>query len=87
MIFFYFDIEGRKPAYDLPFLEGISDKKYPFRGKHDTVINMHIQEIAENAADYAHFIYVHDKMRIPWTNIVIPGVELKFSTLYNCVYQ
>ena len=38
---------------------------------------MHLIEFAENSVDFAHFAPIHGQMKLPWTNIRIPGVEIE----------
>ncbi len=40
---------------------------------------MHIIEFVENAADFAHFLYIHEQMNIPWTQITVPGVQIEHT--------
>ncbi|KAJ3095791.1 hypothetical protein HDU97_006492 [Phlyctochytrium planicorne] len=64
IIVIYFDAEGREPLYE--------PRPFPLEGKaHYHVTNrtatlpMHIQDFAENAADWMHFGKVHSRLTLP----------------------
>lgn len=48
------------------YLPEISSYKY--HGKKSDILYIHLQDFAENGADYAHFKYVHDLLTIPFSN-------------------
>ncbi|KJE88389.1 hypothetical protein CAOG_00051 [Capsaspora owczarzaki ATCC 30864] len=65
MICVYFDAEGR-PAPYLPLpLPEIDSGWYKYRGQASQETPMHIQDFVENAADSAHFNYLHCKLSFP----------------------
>ncbi len=67
--------------YPVPRVREVDDGSFTFRGHHDGGrVRMHIIEIVENAADFAHFASTHGRMIIPWTQIPIPGVELEYTS-------
>ena len=51
----YFDVEGRQPPYELKRFETIDSGAMVYHGSHSQIINMHLQEFAENSVDYMHF--------------------------------
>ncbi len=52
---FYFDAEDRDPPYSLEPVPEIDERLFVFRGRHSETVRMHIQDFAENAADFARF--------------------------------
>lgn len=77
MVCIYFDADGRAPSYQPLDVPEISSGLFTFRGAHDAdPILMHIQEIAENSADFRHFDCLHGPLRIPWTNIRLPFARI-----------
>lgn len=57
-------------------------KDYKFHLKTSDVLRIHLQDFAENGADYAHFAYVHNLMTIPWVHHVIDvkhTIEIQFG--------
>eukprot|EP01084_Bolivina_argentea_P112792 201132_1 len=65
------------PMYNLPTQHHLLDTtKYAYIGCHDYgVVQTHIREFAENAADWAHFAGIHGKMMFPFTQIEIPFIS------------
>jgi nitrite reductase/ring-hydroxylating ferredoxin subunit len=65
VVYFYYDAEGRAPAFDVPegpYRQGVSwSRPMYFKWR----IRMHIQEVVENAVDTAHFPVVHAYARPP----------------------
>lgn len=56
----------------------VSSGAFPFRGRHNAHdVYMHLQEFAENSADFRHFDAIHSQMTLPWTSVPIPGVNIK----------
>lgn len=76
-VMMYFDAEGRDPPYELREFPEIDCGDFVYRGSYTETINMHIQEFAENSADFQHFDPLHGQMTIPWTDIKIPFVTIK----------
>lgn len=67
MVWYHCDLEeSHWEPVELPEL--LLEQPYTLRYKFDNVANMHIQDFAENGADWAHFSPVHGKMTIPLTN-------------------
>ena len=75
------DAAGRPsvaPPYAVPRAAEVDDGTFVWRGAHDAGrVRMHILEFAENAVDRAHFQPVHGRMRIPWTQLRVPGVDIE----------
>lgn len=65
VIYFYYDAEGREPAFEVPdgpFRAGVTwSRPMFFKWR----IRMHIQEVAENAVDTTHFPEVHAYAKPP----------------------
>ena len=71
---------GEAVPYPVPRIPEVDDGSFVFRGHHDAGrVRMHMIELIENAADPAHFTYLHNRMNVPWTQIPVPGVELEHS--------
>ena len=73
---------GRSAAPKAPYqvlrVPEIDSGELLFRGEHDEgIVKMHLIEFAENSVDEAHFETIHGKLRIPWTNIPMPGFTIK----------
>jgi cholesterol 7-desaturase len=65
MICVFVDAEGHPPEYQPILLPEIDQQLLKPIGGWSQVVDMHIQDFAENAADYAHFNYVHDNLGLP----------------------
>ncbi len=66
------------PPIPLPRIAEVDDGSFVFRGAHDAGrVGMHLLEFAENSVDRAHFQPVHGQLRIPWTQIPVPGVHIE----------
>ena len=84
-LFMYHSCRGTKtaaaPPYAVPRIDEVDGGAFAFRGAHDAGrVRMHIIEFAENAVDTAHFKPVHGRMRIPWTQVPVPGVRIEHET-------
>lgn len=67
-----------EPPYRLGRVTEIDDGRFTFRGAYDAgEVRMHLGEFAENSADLQHFEHLHDRFRVPWTQIPIPFVGLR----------
>lgn len=68
------------PPYPVPRIAEVDDGRFVFRGRYDAGrIGMHLLEFAENSVDRAHFQPVHGQMRIPWTQVRVPGVTIEHT--------
>jgi cholesterol 7-dehydrogenase len=81
MVFIYHahsaDDRNKPPLYELPALDEIGSGQMVYRGRHDYgMTRMHLLEFAENGPDAAHFVPLHSRMTIPWTQVRIPGIEI-----------
>lgn len=75
---------GAEPPYPAARIAEVDSGQFVHRGNYDAGrVHMHIVEFAENSADYAHFQPVHGRMRIPWTQIPIPGVRINHSASWK----
>ncbi|MCY3568608.1 MAG: Rieske 2Fe-2S domain-containing protein [Chloroflexi bacterium] len=74
------DDRGESPPYEVPRLPEVDDGRFVQRGRRNAGrVRMHVMEIAENAADLAHFQALHSQLTVPWTQIPVPGVQLVHS--------
>lgn len=65
-IYVWFASDGRPPEFDLePHPAGLDDPKWGRRLKHEWLIRMHPQEVAENLVDTEHFPIVHNYDKKP----------------------
>jgi cholesterol 7-dehydrogenase len=73
-----------EPPYLLPRVAEIDEGRFVFRGHHDAGrVRMHIIEFAENSVDFAHFVPIHSRMRLPWTSIPVPGIEIEHAAAWE----
>ena len=67
-----------QPPFPVPRIPEVDAGTFAFRGAHDAGrVRMHLLELAENSVDRAHFQPVHGQMRIPWTRLPVPGVQIE----------
>jgi cholesterol 7-dehydrogenase len=70
--------QAEKPPYHVQRVPEITSGELVFRGEHDEgVVHMHLLEFAENSVDETHFLTVHDRLLVPWTNIPVPGFTIQ----------
>lgn len=81
------DIEGQsapKPPYQISRVPEIDSGELLFRGEHDEgIVRMHLIEFAENSVDEPHFETIHDRLRIPWTDIPVPGMTIDHTATWR----
>ncbi len=66
------------PPYPPPRIPDVDAGDFVYRGQYDAGrVHMHIIEFAENSVDFAHFDPIHSQLRVPWTNVPIPGFEIE----------
>jgi phenylpropionate dioxygenase-like ring-hydroxylating dioxygenase large terminal subunit len=65
VVYFYFDAEGRPPAFEVPAGPFRDDAEWSAPMFFEWRIRMHIQEVVENAVDTAHFPEVHAYAKPP----------------------
>jgi hypothetical protein len=44
---------------------------------------MHLLEFVENSVDFQHFAPVHGELRVPWTNVRVPGMRLEHEATWR----
>jgi hypothetical protein len=44
---------------------------------------MHLLEFVENSADFQHFAAIHGRLRIPWTEIPVPGMRIHHEATWR----
>jgi cholesterol 7-dehydrogenase len=79
-VMIWYDSEKNPPSFDLP--ESISEQisnMYFVTHKGPYAVKMHIQEFAENSADFQHFGAIHNQMQIPFTTRRLPFITLKHN--------
>ncbi|XP_067143716.1 cholesterol 7-desaturase nvd-like [Centruroides vittatus] len=58
-IYVWHHAESKPPLWKPPVIPEIENQLMLYRGRGEHIVNCHIQEIMENAADFAHFNCVH----------------------------
>ena len=72
------------PPYYLERVREIDDGELRYRGEYDAgAIHMHLLEFVENSVDYQHFEPIHGELRIPWTNIPVPGMRIEHEASWR----
>jgi len=66
--------EGKPPDWDVPAIPEVSDSRWSAPERYRWKIRSRNQEMAENAADRAHFRYVHGTMEVPESEVTVEGV-------------
>ncbi len=67
LILIWYNEQGDPPKwYPNQYLPELDE--YRYRGKKSDKLYIHLQDFAENGADYAHFNYVHDLLTIPFSS-------------------
>ncbi|WP_424102263.1 Rieske 2Fe-2S domain-containing protein [Moorena producens] len=78
VIMVYYHAQGEKPTWAVPELPEYTSREWtPFRLGQSWKIRTHIQEIIENAVDYAHLPFVH----ITWDTVKTEPLEVEGSVL------
>ena len=66
------------PPYSLERVPEIDSGELRHRGDYDAgAIHMHLLEFVENSVDYQHFDPIHGELRVPWTNVRVPGMRIE----------
>lgn len=69
-----------EPPYPAHRIAEVDSGQFVHRGSYNAGrVHMHIIEFAENSVDNAHFQPIHGRMRVPWTQIPVPGVRIDHS--------
>ncbi|MCG8589206.1 MAG: Rieske 2Fe-2S domain-containing protein [Proteobacteria bacterium] len=67
-----------EPPYRLQRVPEIDGGALLHRGDYDAGgVRMHLLEFVENSVDFQHFDAIHDQLRVPWTNVPVPGIRLQ----------
>jgi cholesterol 7-dehydrogenase len=66
--------------YPVPRIREVDEGSFVHRGHQNAGrVRMHMIELLENAADPAHFEFVHNRLAVPFTNVVVPGVRIDYT--------
>ncbi len=69
-----------EPPYPVPRIREVDEGSFVHRGHHNAGrVRTHMVELIENAADPAHFEFLHNRMTVPFTKIPVPGVHLEHT--------
>lgn len=72
------------PPYRPERLVEIDRGDMRLRGQYDGgIVHMHLLEFVENSVDYQHFKPLHGTLRIPWTNIPLPGMSIEHEARWR----
>eukprot|EP00127_Corallochytrium_limacisporum_P002111 Clim_evm5s108 gene=Clim_evmTU5s108 len=82
-VYMWHHADGAEPEYEIPIIPEVHNLEYAYRGRYDQDVHMHLQEFAENSADFAHFDPLHGVMCVPWTSITIPGMRVHHIAEWN----
>ncbi len=67
LILMWYHEDGEPPSWDTgKYLNELEDYKY--HGFTSDILHIHLQDFAENGADYAHFNFVHNLLTIPYAS-------------------
>lgn len=86
MIMMWYHPLNEPPHYDAISIDDLTDDIFEYRGAYPYPnIQMHLQEFAENAADFQHFQPLHGQVCIPWTHIFVPHlfIQHKASLVFD----
>ena len=73
-----------EPPYRPERLPEIERGDLRFRGEYDAgPVQMHLLEFVENSVDFQHFAPVHGDLRVPWTNVRVPGMRLEHEATWR----
>ena len=73
MIFVWHHAEGKPPSWEVPAVPYYDDPDWSPARTFETVIPVHLQDMAENNLDPVHFEYVHNMSGIPDTERPTPA--------------
>ena len=74
--------DNKPPFFEAPSLSEFSDPEWAIAEHWDLNVNVHVQEMAENNCDPAHFIYIHGSEEIPTSDLSYDGLTMKMSSTY-----
>jgi cholesterol 7-dehydrogenase len=67
LVLVWYHSEGAEPDWDTAgYLPQLAE--YRYHGFSSDVLHIHLQDFAENGADYAHFNFVHNLLTIPFSS-------------------
>ncbi|MBW1831214.1 MAG: Rieske 2Fe-2S domain-containing protein [Myxococcales bacterium] len=73
-----------EPPYHIERVAEIDEGGLVWRGEHDAgLIQMHILEFIENTVDFQHFAAIHGRLRVPWTEIPVPGMRIHHEATWH----
>ena len=73
-----------EPPYRPERLPEIEQGDLRLRGEYDAgPVHMHLLEFVENSVDFQHFAPVHGDLRVPWTNVRVPGMRLEHEATWR----
>jgi cholesterol 7-dehydrogenase len=79
MVLIWYHTEGKDPEYEPELVTELELSTWYYGGAYNRMVRMHLQDFAENTADWQHFQPIHGNLRIPWTSIRVPGVDIQHS--------
>jgi len=73
-----------EPPYRLERVTAIDDGSLIWRGEHEAgLVHMHLLEFVENSVDFRHFAAIHGRLRLPWTEIPVPGITIHHEATWR----
>lgn len=73
-----------EPPYRPERVWAIDAGELRHRGDYDAgAIHMHLLEFVENSVDFQHFDPIHGQLRVPWTNIPVPGMRIEHEARWR----
>lgn len=73
-----------EPPYRLQRVDAIDRGELIHRGDYDAgAVHMHVLEFVENSVDFQHFHPIHGRLRIPWTSIPVPGMQIEHKASWR----
>ncbi len=66
--------QGKPPDWDVPIIPELSNPDWTAPDRYRWKIRSRNQEMGENAADRAHFRYVHGTLEVPESEVTVDGV-------------
>src|SRR5262249_44695070 len=65
LVWLWYHALGAAPDVEVPAMREHEHPEWTRYRRYDWVVNSHAQEMGENSADSAHFLYVHGTMGVP----------------------
>ncbi|UYV83026.1 nvd [Cordylochernes scorpioides] len=62
----WYHAEGEAPSWEPPAVAEVEDRRWSSQGSATHHVACHLQEIAENGADIAHFFWIHGPGEVPF---------------------